>query len=83
MDALGLDYEVEVLSDATASKSDQVQENNLEGKRSAGENNQGPSCESVVMWDSYFTLFDVLRSIPSADMRCMGIRTIKTAEWAP
>lgn len=31
VDALGLDYRVVVLSDATASKSDLVQENNLEG----------------------------------------------------
>lgn len=31
VDALGLDYDVLVLSDATASKSDAVQENNLEG----------------------------------------------------
>ena len=32
VDALGLDYEVAVLTDATASKSEQVQENNLEGE---------------------------------------------------
>jgi nicotinamidase-related amidase len=32
-EAIGLDYEVIVLSDATASKSDQVQENNLEGEQ--------------------------------------------------
>lgn len=32
VDAIGLDYEVTVLSDATASKSEQVQENNLEGE---------------------------------------------------
>jgi nicotinamidase-related amidase len=31
VDALGLDYGVVVLGDATASKSDAVQENNLEG----------------------------------------------------
>lgn len=34
VDAMGLDYEVTVLSDATASKSEQVQENNLEGELS-------------------------------------------------
>lgn len=31
VEAIGLDYEVSVLSDATASKSEQVQESNLEG----------------------------------------------------
>ncbi len=34
VDAIGLDYEVAVLSDATASKSEAVQENNLEGEGS-------------------------------------------------
>ena len=41
MDALGLDYEVAVLTDATASKSEQVQGNNLEG-------DQG-TCSSLVV----------------------------------
>uniref|UniRef100_A0A7S0WSL0 Isochorismatase-like domain-containing protein n=1 Tax=Chlamydomonas leiostraca TaxID=1034604 RepID=A0A7S0WSL0_9CHLO len=36
VDALGLDYEVVVLSDATASKSEAVQENNLEDMRCMG-----------------------------------------------
>ncbi|PNW72282.1 hypothetical protein CHLRE_16g674650v5 [Chlamydomonas reinhardtii] len=36
VDALGLDYGVQVLSDATASKSEAVQENNLEDMRCMG-----------------------------------------------
>ncbi len=35
VDALGLDYRVTVLSDATASKSKEVQDGNLEGESSA------------------------------------------------
>jgi len=36
VDALGLDYKVVVLSDATASKNEQVQENNLEDMKCMG-----------------------------------------------
>eukprot|EP00955_Chlamydomonas_euryale_P051092 354762-Chlamydomonas_euryale.AAC.14 len=86
VDALGLDYKVVVLSDATASKNEQVQENNLEGThRRHNALHVLLRCVFCVLCramchEQRELMFDF--SADHADMKCMGLHICKTDAWS-